>query len=308
MKNGIKQSICLKWMNEKMASPLSLKSACSVDLSNRNFEAFLQSVISTIRSKNNKVILLEGSSDVKVLKNFFVGTIICVPCTGKCNVTKVIKRLPQKYIEVIGIADKDYEITLSNDSRLFYYDFINLEMTIVQDNTIFDNLSVFNSHSISKVFNSSAELIQIKNTVLEWLVPVSVFRKTMFEELTEDQRISRDDAVPNLSICKTLSKSDLATRIKTFIHTRLSSKGYDSSRIGSILSKYDNYLHTPDCLNITQGHDFVELFNSETGIQSDDDFYEIIKIVYEKKMFAKTSLHSKIKQYEILQGTVFLKA
>lgn len=283
-----------------MSNPTSLRDAVSVDFSNRNFNAFYNGVLLSFKSKRKNHLLLEGSADAKVLKQFFNAGIIAVPCNGRGNVVKVFKRLPKTITNVFGIADKDYDLNPFADFRLFYYDGNNFEMMLFKDDALFDDAFLFNGYKVGKSF-SSTELIDLRNTILFNLFPISIFRKINMQVIPEGCKTGVSNVFPNLSLCMQESRDDIACTIRNGLLVHLSK--VDCGTVNNIISTFNLSVtdKSIDCFDVTHGHDFVELFKNEIGFPTEGDFYSLLKEAYKKEQFCKTNLYVCLKRYALHQ-------
>lgn len=289
-----------------MSRPSSLLSAVNVDLSNRNFDSFFSSLLLYLRGGKSTCLILEGPTDSKILKRFFDVKILCIPCIGRGNVTKIFRKLPKTYSNAFGIADIDYDQTPYLDFRLFYYDYNNMEMMIFSDDNIFVNPDCYNIYLPNRRLSQS-DLIIIRNSVLCKLFPISVFRRINMGLIPERYRIAVSSVFPDISLCLSKTRDEISNEIKTNMLLLLN--GLDLALLNRITSSYNADLSNKsiNLYDITQGHDFVELFGRKIGIISDDLLYDVLSKTYTFDLFMKTNLYSNLKKFAILQTIKMFK-
>lgn len=289
-----------------MSNPISLRNATAINFSRKHFDAFYTSVLLSSKTKGKYYLLLEGPTDAKVLKKFFDIKIIVLPCIGRSNIVKVFKKLPKTITNVFGIADRDYTLNLFADFRLFYYDANNFEMMVIKDDNLFNESYLFNG-SLSKTIYSPTDLINIRNKIISWLFPISAFRKVNMQNIPEKNRVSISDVYPNLALCASEKRTDVIKSIKNNLILHLSN--LDSTTVSDIIAVFDSCVNdnSVNFYDVTNGHDFVELFIKETCISSDNDFYNSLEKAYKKDLFVKTNLYYRLKLFETLQMVKIFK-
>ena len=282
-----------------MAKVNSLQNVVRLDYSNMSFNSAISDII-LLSKNNNPVVVLEGIEDYKIMNKFFDARVKCLPGDGKGNVVKIFGRLPKTYTMVVGIADRDYELNLFLDSRLFYYDSNNLEMMCTSDDRIFDKVDLYNKYG--KNFTKN-DLINLKNNILLNLLPISIFRMINMQELT--RKIAAETLISDLFSCMKKNKADVIAEIKESINNM---PDISSSEKSLTISKYDLALaNNYDLSAITQGHDFSKIFANSIGLIKTDAIYNLLNRAFSSEIFMATELYKSIKKYEIIQTLTLLK-
>lgn len=136
-----------------------------------------EDIISEIRMlfsediENEKcVVLVEGSSDVKLLERMFDDNVVCRETfAGKHGLTRLIGRSELNSDRIIAIRDRDYiDISLLPE-RVFVYDHCCMEMMLLANSEVVSSMYVY--------YNGSKRKNEFLINILRNLAPYSVLRK-----------------------------------------------------------------------------------------------------------------------------------
>lgn len=281
-----------------MATTSSLKNVISIDCSKKAFNSQIYLLVAL--SKNNNLVVVEGQFDKDIFSNFFVGRVHLLPCTGRGYIEKIFKKLPLTIVNVIGLADKDYSIDNCSDCRIFFYDHNNIEMMIFSDNNVFDKPT-----KLSGIEEATADsLIEIRDRVLNIIYPISIFRLSK-ANVDAKNLLGINDVIDDILSIKNLSNAELASQI-IFKINNCSKRNVNQMLKTLFVSNYNNEMSkTHNLYDITQGHDFVDLYCDLASI-SEKTLRKNILSSYSSVLFKRTSLYSNLRRYEIIQGTQFL--
>ena len=272
----------------------TLRTASNLDFSNKAFESTLATII--LDSCRHNPVLVEGERDENILKKFFCDKAHFIYTGSKSNVIKIISRVFKIKTNIIGICDRDYETVSIARPHVFYYDKNNLEMMLVNDDRVFGS-EIF----ISAGFNKD-NLISSKQKTFKILYPKSVLRLLDYEKkysLTFDDYIPSDD----LLIRQSFEQNILCVK------TNLLNKALflpDDKR-SAFVSEYASRVECQyDYQDITQGHDFVNIFRKIVTNLGEERFYSLISSAYTKSFFENTLLYHSIKSYEAMEAMTLL--
>ena len=269
-----------------MSSSISLRKAIDLDYSKKSFESNISLLITLSRKKC--VVIVEGAFDKKIFTNFFRGIVYLIPCNGRGYVEKVINRIPKSIVSIIGIADRDYFFNESNDMRLFYCDYNNIEMMIFSNDDIFANQISFSS-TLTK-----SDLTKKRDDSIEKVFPLSIFRLTK-SKLIDGDIIGVEDVMTSVLEFKDLDRNASVTKIINSINN-CAKPSINQSFKSVFVSNYNNELCIMhNCYDITQGHDFTEMF-CELIANNEYDIRMAAEKEFKYNLFKKTALYKDIKK------------
>lgn len=145
-------------------------------LSKESLLAEIKMQLSAPANANKAIIIFEGTDDIAIF-NSLLSDKNCLSLEsygGKQALEEIINCYIFDY-RVIGIRDKDYLLTPSNN-RIFFCDHCNLEMMIISD------LEAFN-HIMYKITQEVADYAEFRNKILISLILVSAARKANDENI-----------------------------------------------------------------------------------------------------------------------------
>ena len=273
----------------------SLRILSNLDFSNQAFDATLATIC--LDSCRHNPVLVEGEKDKTLLKDFFTDNANFIFTGSKSNVKKIIDRTFRLKTNIVGICDRDYEQLTYSSKPIFYYDFNNLEMMLINDN------SVFESESYKVLGLSTESLISIKDRALTILYPVSVLRLVRSER---NINLSLDEVVPTDDLLIRQSSEENIRCIKTNILNKLTTLS-QNERMDLIYLYALRLEQMHDLHCITQGHDFVRIFRKLLACLGEERFYKISFDSFSFEMFKRTKLFSSLRNYERMESLILLK-
>jgi hypothetical protein len=245
------------------------------------------------------IIIVEGENDVEFLMRFCDENILIQKAPGaKPGVVKLINEFSGNP-SVIGICDRDYDEIPQNE-QIFYYDCCNLEMMILSDEV-----------SRERIFRLAGN-VEL-STILNELMPRSVLRKynsdnnkrlsLKFEAFKISEYHKEYIIDPGKAVDCEITAVDLKHQLTAD----------DKKKINSEANKpyADDQL-----IDITQGHDFLELFSiyvnsyrksrKRSRGYSAETVFPVLLVAFGKEEFRKTLLYGKIKGYSKQNDIYFL--
>lgn len=253
-----------------------------------------EDMISTIKlkmgadiNKEKVFVIVEGRDDINLLKTFFKTNVsICESYSGKKGVLEILKFFKEKN-NVIGIRDRDYE-KRKGDTRIFYYDYCNLEMMMLNDKEVFGKL-------MAEYCDDTRKSEEVKNKILvnlsflSELRKINEYKKKMwnFNGLDYRKILEENNDVKKESVLNELKKINPKVKKKEFLEG---------------LQKKDKYTYK-EMLNMTNGHDFLKFFGEyckkKTGKNVAYNALGInLRTGFVTKKFKNTKLHKLLKQYQ----------
>lgn len=260
-------------------------------LSNLNYE----DMISTIKlkmgadiKKEITFLIVEGREDVVLLKHFCkTNVFICESYSGKKGVHEIL-RFFKGSKNVVAVRDRDYERRRA-DKRIFYYDFCNMEMMLINDEEVFEKL-------IEEHYAGVKDSLDIRHEILNDLLLLSHIRminehgKNMWNFNGIDYKLILDD--------KSNSKQESILCNLKRINPLVDTKDF----IKEIKLK-DVYTYS-ELIELTNGHDFLRLLSeyckdSSRKNVSQNILSENLRVAFVNSKFRKTRLYKFLKSYQI---------
>ena len=247
-------------------------------------------------------ILVEGEDDCKIYPKFFDETKSRVEFVngGKGQLMIALSTLTKQTKQVIGIQDADFlhlEKSYSTVKNLFYTDYHDIEMTMLNFNDVICNLFT--------EYRMQDEKEDIWQNVLQESSYIAYIRwynekkncKIRFSEL------KYGDNLTEISDNKlSLKKQDLLQ----ILNSRSQNKT-EELKSGNI----DNFIttnKTNDLMNLCNGHDVTELLSLIIGKQvSHKEFCRHLRLSFTIHHFSQTKLYSDIFDWQTQNGYTILK-
>ena len=150
-------------------------------------------------------------------------------------------------IRVIGIRDKDYCNHIMSADGIFVYDNCCMEMMFIENDNSFR--SVYHEY-----YNGKTEVSELREKLLSELRYLSYVRKLNEEESWGliIKGVSINNAIKNKEI---IDVEVLSKNIK-----KINNSAFDEMRDNRVRQLYLEEISTNELLEITQGHDFANLF------------------------------------------------
>lgn len=235
--------------------------------------------------KNKVFLVVEGSSDQKILKKFRSSDIeIFISYSGKQGIEEIVNSEIVSDNRVIGIRDKDYCTQTSGD-RIFFYDKCCSEMMMLSFHEVFESIYY-------EFYEGNFDSMELKVFIFRELSKISKFRK-----YNEENRIGiRFEGFHHSSLLDNENKlkfEDVVNRIKKM------NPGRDIS-LGEILNSEEDNI---EYFDITNGHDFIWFFQTlcnkeKTGKGvSADQITSVLRGSFDMKHFSNTDLYSSVNKY-----------
>lgn len=242
--------------------------------------------------KEAVIVLVEGDDDFKFLRKLVTNNVdIIESFSGKIGIKEIIENYFDDELRVIGIRDRDYEKKLAHD-RIFFYDYSCWEMMVVSYQELFENIyyEYYMSGSISHN--------ELFNILLNNIRHISLIRK-----YNEENGLGIN--------FKGISMSNIIENCKASIDkllVELKRKNPDLMEIipdfkVMLEEKLKESCNTNELLNLTQGHDFIGIFQHyckrDRGKDpSKDDISASLRCIFGESYFKKTNLYKLLTKYE----------
>ena len=268
------------------------------------------------------VILVEGLDDIKFIRGmcFNIDNILVIQSySGKLGVIDIMQNYTSEK-RVISILDKDY-CNKQGGEKIFYYDYCCLEMMLISSEDSFEN--IFKEY----IYLESLSSIEFKEYLLNQLKCFSLLRKINEEENLgiEFYRISINDLYKNPILriefpedVEVVNINKLALLYDSELQGETSSledfKDQVNKRNKEILinnkdietrldNEYQKKMDMVQLLEITNGHDFCEMFASVSRLHkrrgvSKNIIESTLRCSYRDSDFYKTKLFKELRDYE----------
>ena len=256
-------------------------------------------MISTIRleigadvNKEKTFLVVEGNDDKKFFKYLVKeNVVICESYSGKKGIEEILAKFKNNE-RIIGIRDRDYE-KRKLDNRIFFYDFCNIEMMIINDNNVFEKICC-------EYYEGKMKYFELRKNILQNLLLISTLRKK-----NEDEKKMWNFNGINYDIDENgkIVEESLFSNLQTINPTKT------KEEFNFSLKKVEKY---EELLNITNGHDFIKNFikycKKENGKNiNEKSLLEVFRCAFNKESFKKTSLYKDIKNYQNIHKIKIIK-
>ena len=236
--------------------------------------------------KEKAFIVLEGYDDIRCLKKIVTQNVVMIlSFSGKDGVKEIVQHFGSD--RVIGICDRDYE-AVANTQEIFYYDFCCLEMMLISADAAFEAIC-------SEYYNNEEDVLSMREAILRKLFILSNIRKANAEQKLgiNFKGVSVSD-VANMD--DTTAYSELIRRIKRVNPQKACEIEICTNSMQETDSTLASY---NDLLKITQGHDFINAFQSYCSkamfegvrIASAHEIAGSLRCAYTIDMFRNTDLY-----------------
>lgn len=253
--------------------------------------------------RKRTILIVEGNDDVC----FFTGRVgsnvtIQESHSGKIGVEEIVRSFSDS--RVVGIRDADYD-TDTDCSRLFYYDYSCLEMMLIANDTAFSQFVY--------AYCQRVEPIVTRLKLLDNLKWISLYRKLSCEN-------HWDINFSGISIAEAYDHSKEAVDISKLLSQikKINPQKSESivSHVKRVTTCYREACNLETYLSITQGHDFLYLFQA---------FYDALKgkkgqtinvvgifksllCSYGEICFSETKLYQQLTVYQDIHGVIIVKS
>ena len=261
-------------------------------LSKDDMLAELKLQLSSPNNIKKTFVILEGVEDITLFS-----PLLSKDCSifesygGKQALEETINTCFQDK-RVIGIRDRDYLLTTSNN-RIFFCDYCNAEMMIISNEQGFSNV-------LLKILREQVDCNKIRDEILESLLILSAMRKA--NEENSWGITLKDISIPYiLSICNPIVVDNLIE------HINRKSKNTITLEKRKVIIDEANKIKG-DLLNYTNGHDFCAALidylkkrassNPSIHALSKDTIHIFLSLGYNIMYFAKTNLYKSLYDYQ----------
>lgn len=267
------------------------KNSIRDNLDKNSLRSELRLILGADYKKEIVCLILEGDSDRKLMRKFVSSNVTTLEsCDGKRTLQEIVAVEYRDENRVIGIRDRDYSSCIKCE-KLFYYDFCCLEMMILKNEEIFE--SIYHEHYIG-----TKNMKELREAIFKKLKGLSILRKINEEkklginfEIISMHRMNTDIELLEIeSFCNILKMSN---------DHELIDKAYLEAK-GCI----NNIEDKDKFLDITNGHDFIDLFVSECKIVNSNSnlskktVESAIRCSYNFGFFSLTDLYRSLINYE----------
>jgi len=245
------------------------------------------------QSKDVVCVVVEGEDDISLFNSLLLENVEVFQSYGSCiGIDEIIKTYFPKQKRVIGIKDKDY-LKKPINKRIFFCDYSCLEMMIVSLDDCFDRIysncykkSEYNSKELKlyclKHLEILSKLRQL-NFLLQWGIK--------FDGIKMSNCYNHDVSIMNTNIITEINKQN--------------SNNLDHNKLEKT-QELPECIDEKDYLNITNGHDFISLFNvmckSKKAAFSNRTAGIVLRSTFGKEEFKKTELFSNLVDYQQEKG------
>lgn len=240
--------------------------------------------------KDTVCVVVEGEDDQTLFRPLFTENVVIFQSyNSKIGVDDIVKTHFFRNKRVIGIRDKDYMLE-SVTSRSFFCDYCCAEMMIISINDCFERL--YCGFYRSGALDSDT----LRIYCLERLEKLSKYRQLNEQE---DWRVRFDGIKP--SRFYKINVANMENDILTEINRQNPGNQIDEVREAQCCT-LPKCTSLSDYLNITNGHDFVNLFykvctgkHNQPGI---DSVNTTLRGTFGKEEFKKTQLYLNLHTYQ----------
>ena len=236
-------------------------------------------------------VLVEGPIDNRVLRYLLSENVSIIESFGgKRGIIEILEQHFPNDTRVIGIRDCDYS-TRNSRFGCFYYDYSCLEMMIVSIKSCFYRLYSF----FFKGGESDADGFLL--SCFGYLLLISVIR--------QQNEINRwNICFKGVNVASVFDEdlNAMEKRLVDRINTCNPDKQLDSSKMQLVLSLAQKKYNESDFLNLTNGHDFISLFQHFCKNHSVKEVENSLFCSLGKNEFKETSLYRSLLEYQETTG------
>lgn len=256
-------------------------------------------VLTLNHRKNNVCVVVEGVNDQKLFRPLFSNNVeIFQSYSSNIGVDNVVTDYFYGNKRVLGIRDRDYLVNPIND-QCFFCDYCCAEMMIVSIDDCFDRV-YSNCYNAGRM-NSE----EVRLHCLERLEMLSKFRKLnyifdwkiRFDGIKPSKLYEKNIDAMNMKIIEALNESNPDNKL-------------DKNRIDKC-KKMAKCKTFEDYLQITNGHDFINLFckvsSNRYGEQAIKTIESTLRVAFSIVDFEKTKLFKDLLEYQSKYGLEIIK-
>ncbi|KAA0760408.1 hypothetical protein DT250_24910 [Bacillus sp. AR2-1] len=235
------------------------------------------------RLDDEKLLLLEGPDDIKVINNYYLYNEThekkrfklikandeevtgSTTTAGKQNALKLFRRLRQKDRNVICLLDRDYDFYLKeneSDPRIKYYDYFELENYLFDESLLKIILKNVCDYSDAESYQKMIKLLHDIELACKPYVLLCFLREVHYRNrvLTEDQ-LSKvldiiDKSPSSMMQMKNLNTDNKIERISKYIEMELKKVGLSTEIVQKIID--ENNYKSSDFMDISEPMDLFK--------------------------------------------------
>ncbi len=238
-------------------------------------------------------VLVEGEDDIKFCKkNLSKKVTLFASFSGKEGIKEIIQEHFNTNPRVIGIKDQDYEIA-PEQGNIFCYDYCCMEMMLVKNEYAFNSI-------YEEFYSGELSSNELRYVLLKQLKYISFIRKNNeVQHLNlKINGISLSNAFDQLT--KNIDNSTIISKLNDMNEHFFE---INEDKLSQINAQYNTELDLEELLSITQGHDFITLFNifckrKRGSNVNDKTISSGLRCAYRKIDFMSTLLCSKLREHE----------
>lgn len=247
------------------------------------------------KSRKNVCIVVEGINDQRLFKPLLADNVLLLQSySGKRDILTIVKQFPRN-MRVIGIRDRDYT-TKSGSKRIFFNDYCCAEMMIISlDDCFRRTYSYFYKGELS----------------------FSDLRMYCFEHLEQLSKVRKLNEINNWSInfetfkISNIYDNDIIEMNKKLINAIVNCKVNKVSKHQLEQCHFlKKCISITDFLEITNGHDFVEMFKimcaEKRKSPNNREIESNIHGTFGPQEFKKTKLYSTLMDYQVKKKLVII--
>jgi 5S rRNA maturation endonuclease (ribonuclease M5) len=256
---------------------------------------------------SNTFFIVEGTNDIKVYEKFTANAgSLFFSSWGKDNLIELLNllKVEKEVIGVIFILDSDFhgiDNTYLKEKNLFYTDFHDLEMMIINSDTFSTVIKEFCSEKKVERFGTFEDL---RLFILQQTKIIGITRK-----FSIDKKLNI--SFENLDFEKFIDKEKLEINVSKFLSNLISANSGKNLKVDVlqkfIASKNSEFKTKEELSNISCGHDFMNVFalglrkalaTKNHQFAQAENVEGFFRIGYGLSDFQKTFLYKAIKVWE----------
>lgn len=265
--------------------------------------AEIKMILSSDYKKKRTVVMLEGEDDVKVFRFLVSKDVTLVKAYGAS--TTVDKFMPKHFPSekrVIGIRDKDYQ-EKKKFERIFYCDYCCAEMMLISDDETFERVC-------ENFYSGNQTPLALRKEMLRKLFLISVIRKCSHKGKW-GLKISDTDLAKVINPDFEPRRAEVIKFINGY-----NSKSKITPEREKIIAMHRDSGRVEDYLEITNGHDFLEVFriycthnssNNRRRSITEKALGGALRCAYTRDAFRQTSLYEQLLGYGEKNGLFIVR-
>lgn len=252
--------------------------------------------------REKTVFVVEGLDDTHFWQNKISNNVyMCESFSGKMGVRSIVEHFNET--RVIGICDRDYDLTYLND-HVFHYDFSCLEMMLLSNDAACESF-------IAEHYCENKNVNKVRLEVLNDLKWLSCFRKLNF---LNSWSINFNGFSMHNSFDKTEMCLDSSAVLTELQHINNNFMQEHEAKLSSVTIESSEELSLHDLFSLTNGHDFLSYFHclcmnirrQKGRMISVHGLAASLRCAFRGNDLKNTALYSSIKEHEEKNDVLFL--